>query len=97
MRRVLALALLLAACVPQSKAEDAGQPQADCPGGKMVVTMSGPTCVRLLPDAGKACTSNDQCEGSCMADSRTCSASTPMFGCFSTLENGVATPMLCVD
>lgn len=66
-------------------------------------------CIQTFPDAGKVCSDNSDCLGQCrltatdeMADwdaevSGTCQATDTPFGCYSTVEQGRATPMLCVD
>lgn len=98
----IALIAGIAACVPQTttKATDAsGSPEAACAatGGKLLAGLAGPVCANATKDAGKACTSNDQCETFCLAETKTCAPTSPYLGCFATLDKGVQTPMLCVD
>jgi hypothetical protein len=98
----VALIAGIAACVPQTTTTTptaGGTSDAACAatGGKMVTGLAGPVCAKVTKDAGKACTSNDQCETNCLAETKTCAPTSPYFGCFATLENGVETPMMCVD
>lgn len=53
-------------------------------------------CEKPSPDAGKACTQDADCEGFCLADSKTCSPLSPQFGCFDVLPNGNRAT-ICVD
>ncbi|WP_101925048.1 hypothetical protein [Luteimonas rhizosphaerae] len=62
-------------------------------------------CLRQTTDAGKACTTSEQCEGLCVAPEGTtdgatvggtCSVTTNPFGCQQRVHDGVATT-LCVD
>jgi hypothetical protein len=96
-RLALCLTLIgLAACQP-----DAGPggvvEGGDCPGGTVVHGMAGPTCAKPTPDAGKACKKASDCSGHCMADSMTCSALTPQFGCFDMRTEDGQKVGLCVD
>ncbi len=60
-------------------------------------------CNQPLPDAGRVCNDNDQCQGYCIADdpknsrSGHCQTLTHHFGCFTTLESGNKGPALCID
>ncbi len=54
-------------------------------------------CFLPTPDAGKACTKATDCHGFCLAETGTCSAETPRFGCFARLDASGARRMLCVD
>jgi hypothetical protein len=38
-------------------------------------------CLRDTRDAGRACSRATDCEGACLARSRTCAPFTPLFGC----------------
>lgn len=55
------------------------------------------TCVKRTKDAGKACTRQTQCEGYCLARSRTCAPITPMFGCNDILQADGREATLCLD
>lgn len=64
-------------------------------------------CVVEYKDKGKPCTDGSQCEGDCWGQSRqyapgekaagTCQPTNMPFGCHSRIDNGVASPVLCVD
>lgn len=54
-------------------------------------------CVRLTRDGGKSCTRQSQCEGFCLARSRTCAPITPMFGCTEILQDDGREVTLCLD
>ena len=64
-------------------------------------------CIQTPPDAGKTCSDSSECLDRCMlagdfADYGTkttgqCSQTDSPFGCYQTVENGVAEPALCVD
>lgn len=54
-------------------------------------------CVRRTRDAGKACSKQTQCEGLCLARSRSCAPITPMFGCNDILQADGREVTLCLD
>ncbi len=54
-------------------------------------------CVTPTPDAGKACTTATDCSGFCMADTRTCSPTTPIFGCLPFLDADGHPSTICID
>lgn len=54
-------------------------------------------CVTVTRDAGKACTRQSQCQGYCLARSRSCAPITPMFGCNEILQNDGREVTLCLD
>lgn len=69
-----------------------------------------PMCVVPYADAGETCRSGSDCEGDCRGrDGVTdydapagtqrgvCQANNSPFGCFATIEDGIATNFLCVD
>ncbi len=60
------------------------------PGGAFV-------CFNRTRDAGKACTAAKQCEGACLARSRTCAPIKPLFGCNEVLSNSGAISTVCVN
>ncbi|MBW6505832.1 MAG: hypothetical protein K0B00_03680 [Rhodobacteraceae bacterium] len=45
-------------------------------------------CQSQTGDAGKACTSSRDCEGACLARSRSCAPLTPLPGCNEVLTSG---------
>jgi len=54
-------------------------------------------CVRPTGDAGKSCSKQSQCEGSCLARSRSCAPITPLFGCNAILQDDGREVTLCLD
>ena len=63
-------------------------------------------CTRPYPDGGLFCTDSDVCAGSCIAPDTarmgervagTCQITDNPFGCYARVEDGRATPTLCVD
>lgn len=55
------------------------------------------TCVRPTRDAGKQCRKASDCQGYCLARSRTCAPFTPIFGCQEVLDNEGRRMTLCID
>lgn len=55
------------------------------------------TCVKRTKDAGKSCTKETQCEGYCLARSRSCAPIKPMFGCNDILQADGREVTLCLD
>jgi hypothetical protein len=93
---LVATAGVLSACQPETEGTAAGSAP-DCPGGQVVRGFAGPVCVKPTPDAGMSCSKATDCSGVCLADSRTCSAQTPMLGCFDFLDEAGQKLGLCVD
>lgn len=66
-----------------------------------------PACVIPFPDAGKTCSDESECQGSCVAPdgapvgtsiSGTCQRDThDFFGCINTVDHGVVVAGLCAD
>ncbi len=65
-------------------------------------------CVVTYSDAGKACQDSSDCQGKCKntgefvdANAKTqsgqCASDSSPFGCYQTIEEGVAQPAICVD
>ncbi|VDC27300.1 hypothetical protein [Pseudogemmobacter humi] len=54
-------------------------------------------CFRPLKDAGKVCTKATDCEGVCLASTRTCSKVEPMSGCYELLDGQGRQLAICVD
>ena len=65
-------------------------------------------CVVSYSDAGKACQDSSDCQGKCKntgefvdANAKTqsgqCASDSSPFGCYQTIEEGVAQPAICVD
>ena len=55
------------------------------------------SCVRRTRDSGKACSNGRQCEGDCLARSRTCSPIMPLFGCNEILQDNGARVNQCIE
>ena len=65
-------------------------------------------CVVNYTDAGKACQDSTDCQGKCKntgefiaanvkTQSGQCASDSSLFGCYQTIEKGVAQPAICVD
>lgn len=57
----------------------------------------GMSCIYQTRDGGKRCDSKDDCQGECLARSRTCSPIRPLFGCNAVLIDTGAEMTLCLD
>lgn len=57
----------------------------------------GMACVYQTRDGGKRCDGKDDCEGECLARSRSCSPIQPLFGCNAVLLDTGAEVTLCLD
>ncbi len=55
------------------------------------------TCYEQTRDANKFCATQRDCEGLCLARSRTCSPVKPMFGCHEILNADGVRQTLCVE
>lgn len=75
--------------------------QQDCvrSGGRWALapSKSGYACFRNLSDAGKLCSVEGDCQGLCLARSRTCSPIEPFFGCHEVLSNSGVRQTLCIE
>lgn len=54
-------------------------------------------CIRPTRDGGKQCRRESDCEGLCLARSRTCAPITPLFGCNDILQDDGRQVTLCID
>lgn len=54
------------------------------------------SCVRRMRDSGQRCSTKSDCQGQCLARSRTCSPVDPLFGCNEVMENGRVVT-ICID
>jgi hypothetical protein len=85
----------LATPIPKSPAQIA------CEEDKGIWTKTGQgeamACIRRTRDSGKACDSKTDCQGECLARSRTCAPFRPMFGCNAVLMDNGAEVTLCLD
>lgn len=55
------------------------------------------TCVFRTRDGGKSCRRQSDCEGLCLARSRSCAPLRPLFGCNDILQNDGRQVKLCID
>lgn len=104
---VLALVMWTGAAIGPVSAQDAGAPETETAcsdaGGRWDRGGLGGqfTCFLPTPDAGKACTAAEDCSGFCLVESGagtgSCSAETPMFGCFAYVDLDGAEVTLCID
>lgn len=60
-------------------------------------TAGGFTCFRPTRDANRSCQSASDCEGLCLARSRTCSPIKPFLGCHEVLTDAGLPATLCVN
>ncbi|MFN3824184.1 MAG: hypothetical protein ACK4RN_09415 [Pseudorhodobacter sp.] len=68
-------------------------------GGRFVRVGSGSAmaCQRVMRDAGKSCRRKSDCEGECLARSRTCAPLSPLFGCNDILQDDGRQVSLCIN
>lgn len=68
-------------------------------GGRWVGTGASGlmACVRITRDAGKSCRRQGDCQGYCLARSRTCAPYTPLFGCNDVLGPNGERTTICLD
>lgn len=62
----------------------------DTGGGLMI-------CMLPTRDGGKSCTRESQCEGVCLARSRTCAPVEPLLGCNEILQDNGSRATLCIE
>lgn len=103
--------LVLAGCLPTDAAETAAdgtegpvlsaEERAEClaAGGRIGSggLFPGELCFRPTTDAGQACSRASDCEGFCLAETRTCAPVTPIFGCTAILNEDGQEITLCMD
>lgn len=104
--------LALAACKPFGAADGAdseqlplvGQERVDAArfeciahGGSWAARNGGFICQMRTKDAGKSCTSGNDCEGDCLARSRTCAPAKPLLGCNEILTEAGYPMQQCVE
>ena len=67
-------------------------------GGSFAKTRAGGfVCVTNTSDALKTCTKSSQCEGACLARSRSCSPVAPLIGCHEILTDSGRLATVCID
>jgi len=54
-------------------------------------------CFLTTPGGGQPCDSQRGCTAMCLAETRTCSTVTPMFGCYSFLDPDGKVAEICID
>ena len=54
-------------------------------------------CYRDLPDANQPCRTERDCQGLCLARSRTCAPTEPFYGCHQVLSAGGLPQTVCVE
>lgn len=54
-------------------------------------------CYRITRDANRPCNSERDCEGVCLARSRTCAPQSPLFGCHEVLSSSGVRQTLCTE
>jgi hypothetical protein len=54
-------------------------------------------CYRITRDASETCSSKRDCEGLCLARSRTCAPQVPLFGCHEVLNASGLRQTLCIE
>ena len=106
-RMVLAVTLLaLAGCnedaaeLPPAGEELVAQRAAQCEakGGRWGEGLKGTmTCFQKTRDANDPCETKNDCEGFCLARSRSCAPVTPLFGCNDVLGVGGAESTVCIQ
>ena len=89
---------------PADEAETAppkSAPQLACEAGGGLWSEAGKkgvkTCVQRTRDAGKSCKREGDCQGFCLARSRSCAPVTPLFGCNDILQADGRQVTLCID
>ena len=88
---------------PETAPEPPPKPAAQlvCEGdGGVWVNISGKgvqTCAQRTRDGGKSCKRERDCEGLCLARSRTCAPIQPLFGCNEILQADGRQVTLCID
>ena len=104
---LLSALLALSACLPEqegrlppvgedaiaaeaARCSDTGVNWGRAPSGGFV-------CYRPTRDANRACTRDSDCQGFCLARSRTCAPVTPFFGCHEVLTSLGARATVCTD
>lgn len=55
------------------------------------------TCVKITRDSGKQCRRGTDCQGVCLARSKTCAPYDPLFGCNEILQDDGSRVTLCID
>ncbi len=54
-------------------------------------------CYRITRDANRGCSNKRDCEGLCLARSRTCAPQVPLYGCHEVLNASGLRQTLCIE
>ena len=99
----LVVMALLSSCMTkeeQAMADELAQRKATCleTGGTWGIggILGLQQCFPNYSDAGKSCNRESDCQGMCMADTRTC-AKTSSYGCMSYLNDDGNLEEICID
>jgi len=89
----------VAAPPPPEPLKSASQIACEKKGGRFAKAGNSTTfvCVRETRDGGKSCSRESDCEGLCLARSRSCSPITPVLGCQEILTQDGARVTQCVE
>ncbi|SEN60799.1 hypothetical protein SAMN04488103_10668 [Gemmobacter aquatilis] len=89
----------LAPSVPPVAPKSDSQLACEAKGGSWASAGGGQarTCVFRTRDAGKSCRKQSDCEGLCLARSRSCAPVRPLFGCNDILQADGRQVTLCID
>lgn len=84
---------------PEPAPPSAEQRACTAKGGIWSATGASPlrTCLTPTRDAGKSCRKESDCDGLCLARSRTCAPVKPLFGCNDILQADGTRATLCMD
>ncbi|PRY24917.1 hypothetical protein CLV78_10290 [Aliiruegeria haliotis] len=107
----LALTAILSGCLPAEKEDPAPilpgtpeavqQAEASCTarGGYLATRPGGAlrVCTITPRDANQACTTGADCEGLCLARSKTCAPAVPLFGCHEVIMDNGQLATNCLD
>jgi len=110
MKLIAALVLLLAAltgCQPEEAPSEGPVPGAFVQQQKACEDRGGRwgrggvagfyVCYETTRDAGRSCSAGTQCEGLCLARSRTCTPVQPLYGCHDILMDNGSRGAICID
>ncbi|MPQ92915.1 hypothetical protein [Thioclava sp. JE_KL1] len=76
---------------------DAGKFECVARGGKWLARDGAFICVTMTSDSGKSCQAGSECEGECLARSKTCAPVTPLLGCNEVMSEAGYPMQLCVQ
>lgn len=84
---------------PPPEAKSAAQLACEKQGGMWTATgmAAMKSCIKRTRDAGKQCRRESDCDGVCLARSRTCAPVKPLFGCNPILQDDGREVVLCLD